>query len=713
MLTIKRFILAVVLSSTVTGYAADVSITIDPYLVEEKNFLGFGANWGDYTDRVITDTQWNRLRERLQFMKPGMLRIMSLSYTRIGTKDSVTEKFSLGPDTNLQRVKNNIRMLEITRDLNIPVGIGWWAITSTDSSYVNMYADYFDSLINKARYSNLKIFYPQNEPGWGSLSTWSDFTRKMYTAFTARNLPIKITGPDTYINRPDTTSYGYTNTRICMNTCLAYHTSHLGYYDLHTYLDPIPRNVFRGYLNEIINRDPNGIDKNFFIGEYAPSDISWDVWSFKYGVAMTRQQASYSRVGISGIAKWSLDDDSWETTTVKRHGFWSTVSDPTIRPAFYSWSLSCRLFPPGCQTLILPETKTPKLDIYAAKIADGDASDVSITIVNDTTIARTLIVKLPKTASLVSLVKYHYFDTDRPVDSNGYSKAKDTLRSVDLAQGIEISLPSRGVVFLTTMYLDSNSISFKEDLSMEAESIAVAASGVVLDTIKESSASSDQWVILSNGSASGYCDFSVNVENAGTYFIGVRAKAAKRHGIYTLSVDGQPMSGEVDLFTTDSSIFVTTDHGSAVLSAGVHLFRVAISGKNDLSEGYAVGIDRMIVAENRDEIVVDGGTGGGTAIELSVDNSFPIIKSSVSPNPFNPSTSIRYSIPKNKLHYVSVYSLNGTLVRTLFLGMNSSGTNTIVWNGCDDAGKEMSSGVYLIRIMAGTASQYHKVMLIK
>jgi hypothetical protein len=55
----KWFVLSVVLLSAAIGYTADANIAIDPYLVEEKAFLGYGINWGDYSDRVLSDAQWN------------------------------------------------------------------------------------------------------------------------------------------------------------------------------------------------------------------------------------------------------------------------------------------------------------------------------------------------------------------------------------------------------------------------------------------------------------------------------------------------------------------------------------------------------------------------------------------------------------------------------------------------------------------------------
>lgn len=70
------------------------------------------------------------------------------------------------------------------------------------------------------------------------------------------------------------------------------------------------------------------------------------------------------------------------------------------------------------------------------------------------------------------------------------------------------------------------------------------------------------------------------------------------------------------------------------------------------------------------------------------------------PNPFNPSTSILYDLPQESHVVVMVYSVIGQAVKTLVKGVQSTGSYRVVWNGADDNGRQMTSGVYFVRIMA-------------
>ncbi len=68
------------------------------------------------------------------------------------------------------------------------------------------------------------------------------------------------------------------------------------------------------------------------------------------------------------------------------------------------------------------------------------------------------------------------------------------------------------------------------------------------------------------------------------------------------------------------------------------------------------------------------------------------------PNPFNASTSIRFSVPGEGLVELSVFSMNGQKVRDLVSRNMSAGTHTIQWDGRDQYGKKVSSGVYISRL---------------
>lgn len=71
------------------------------------------------------------------------------------------------------------------------------------------------------------------------------------------------------------------------------------------------------------------------------------------------------------------------------------------------------------------------------------------------------------------------------------------------------------------------------------------------------------------------------------------------------------------------------------------------------------------------------------------------------PNPFNPSTTIRFSLPQPGEAELTIYNLLGQRVITLVRGVQEAGGHTLVWNGCDDRGRELASGVYFYRLRAG------------
>ena len=65
------------------------------------------------------------------------------------------------------------------------------------------------------------------------------------------------------------------------------------------------------------------------------------------------------------------------------------------------------------------------------------------------------------------------------------------------------------------------------------------------------------------------------------------------------------------------------------------------------------------------------------------------------PNPFNPSTVIRFGLPKDGYVLLRIYSTEGQLIRTLLSENVISGTRELVWDGKDDAGESAASGVYV------------------
>jgi M6 family metalloprotease-like protein len=83
------------------------------------------------------------------------------------------------------------------------------------------------------------------------------------------------------------------------------------------------------------------------------------------------------------------------------------------------------------------------------------------------------------------------------------------------------------------------------------------------------------------------------------------------------------------------------------------------------------------------------------------------------PNPFNPSTTIRYELAARSRVALRVYDVNGALVRTLVDESKEAGAYSLEWNGRDDRGNPASSGVYFYRLTAGDFSDVRKMTLLK
>jgi len=84
------------------------------------------------------------------------------------------------------------------------------------------------------------------------------------------------------------------------------------------------------------------------------------------------------------------------------------------------------------------------------------------------------------------------------------------------------------------------------------------------------------------------------------------------------------------------------------------------------------------------------------------------------PNPFNPTTQISYSLPKEATVTFEIYNMLGVKIRTLMAGVSkSAGQYTITWDGKDNSGVSMPSGIYLYRIEAGSFVSSKKMTLLK
>mgnify|MGYP001448534162 CR=1 FL=1 len=93
-------------------------------------------------------------------------------------------------------------------------------------------------------------------------------------------------------------------------------------------------------------------------------------------------------------------------------------------------------------------------------------------------------------------------------------------------------------------------------------------------------------------------------------------------------------------------------------------------------------------------------------VQMSEPQVFSIGKAY--PNPFNPTTTLNYSIPENGYLEVNIFDLQGRLVESLYADYASAGQYAIVWNA-----DKYSSGIYFVKLISGEYINTKRIVLIK
>jgi tetratricopeptide (TPR) repeat protein len=98
-------------------------------------------------------------------------------------------------------------------------------------------------------------------------------------------------------------------------------------------------------------------------------------------------------------------------------------------------------------------------------------------------------------------------------------------------------------------------------------------------------------------------------------------------------------------------------------------------------------------------------TDSSPAIVTTIENNYP--------NPFNPSTTIKYSLENDSTCKIEVFNIKGQKVYTLVNGVHAKGLHSVVWNGKDNQGRTVGSGVYFYKLTTPGKSMVKKMLLLK
>lgn len=118
------------------------------------------------------------------------------------------------------------------------------------------------------------------------------------------------------------------------------------------------------------------------------------------------------------------------------------------------------------------------------------------------------------------------------------------------------------------------------------------------------------------------------------------------------------------------------------------------------------------VSEPSDELIAIadlinfvGGNQGTIIDEFQLKQNYP--------NPFNPATTIEYTLPRAGYVKIRIYDVLGREIISLFDGYKDAGNHKLVWEGKDNSGNQVASGLYFYQMLAGNFNAVKKLLLQK
>ncbi len=184
--------------------------------------------------------------------------------------------------------------------------------------------------------------------------------------------------------------------------------------------------------------------------------------------------------------------------------------------------------------------------------------------------------------------------------------------------------------------------------------------------------------------------YTVNISQAGSYNIDVRYASNQTDGKFVLKLDGNIISSIVSVPVTGGwQTWQTMTLQNIQLPAGTHNLMIQF-----LSGGY--NLNYFMFSPN------------ATGVKNEKNHEFTFSLNQNFPNPFNPNTEIKYSIPSRSFVTLKVYNILGNEVKTLVNENKDAGEYSINFNA-----NNLPSGVYFYRISAGNYTSLKKMILLK
>lgn len=396
------------------------TVSINGNSLMPNKYLGNGVQWDPYqldygaVTLEIDDQDWKKLYDRLDFMRPQVIRVM------INTTSSLNNG-KLDPQKNLSNLKP---ILDYCQSRKVSVTFGDWGGGMVDSSAnlinkenLEFAAEYLDFLVNEQGYSCIKYYNLINEPNgfWsaadGNYELWRDAAVYFQQSLERLKLvnKVQIMAPDIAIWTADKTDWVSRSAKDLKGA--------IGLFDIHTY--PSKITVNSGEYEKIIKEYRKAAPANvpMIMGEigfkfvededsiyqkenlrraaskpYASvEDSQMYVYDHSYGIDMADALFQTINAGYSGCVVWMLDDAMHSKESpekLKVWGFWNILgeeyfgeSEESVRPWFYAWSLLTKYMPSGSRVLKMGNTGDK--EIKAVALRYGNAYTIALLNIAD------------------------------------------------------------------------------------------------------------------------------------------------------------------------------------------------------------------------------------------------------------------------------------------------------------------------------------------
>jgi hypothetical protein len=486
-----------------------ISIHADQVISPASEFIGNGVEWSAYphadSERaewglLMTDEKWQQVFHRLDYMQPQIVRVVDQANWRY--LEGLDENGDPVLDFENQEMQALYRLLDYCEENNITVILGEWGEPyevhethlnlqdafsgANDPAWINIIVQHLDYLINTKNYSVIKYYNLVNEPNgyWASTNgdwdQWKEGVLMLDEALDEAGLKetVSVIGPDaTPYNNEDSKYTGYEWVIESVKQLSYVFTA----YDVHDYpvWDYVRSGEFQRHYTGLVHFADSVARKPFIFGEigfekwtednlarveedpYASNDSQLSIYDFDYGVDMADVLVQAMNSGVDATLAWGLDDamhtngDTGDKTQLKKWGMWNILGteltgDPEeekIRPWFYTWSLMSRFYP-GEMNIVASDS-IPEEGVRMV-VGISEDENITITIVNNSDQAASFPIHLEDISSSVSLKKYLYSDSVRPVNSDDFPVPLEENLELNRNNGLEVEIPSKSVIVYTS-----------------------------------------------------------------------------------------------------------------------------------------------------------------------------------------------------------------------------------------------------------------------